>query len=418
MSEAHLPEQPTSPPAAPPSPPPRPPRSRWIVPAAITGLVLGVLSAGAAMYAQSRAEVNTVALASEPKGVTVVLALASKYQAKRSYVGTLEPWVEAKIGPQLVSAYVDSVLVRPGAKVARGDVLATLDCRSASAATRAASSHARALAARQRAHAQEAARAQELLEGGFMAANEVEQKLAQTSAEAAQLDALRAQVAGKNLEVSDCVLRAPFDGEIATRSVDPGAFVKPGTPLVTLVDRSIVRLITMVPEIDFGIVTPGKTAKVRLIALGRDLTGVIARRSPSAHPVTRTVGFEVDIEDAKREIPVGTTAEIIVSSAEPVDAVEIPLTAAKIRGAKATVFVVRDGVASTVSVRVLGELGGSLFVSDLAPDAQVVTQGRSLLSNGDRVVVKVDAFEGQKPEPGPTPAGIGPAPEKPKENRL
>ena len=31
------------------------------------------------------------------------------------------------------------------------------------------------------------------------------------------------------LEVNDCVLRAPFDGEIAARSVDPGAFVRPGT---------------------------------------------------------------------------------------------------------------------------------------------------------------------------------------------
>ena len=412
MTDTPLPDRPApppdtlSPPADTEAPPPvKPPRPRWLVPAAISGLVLAVLAAGAVMYGKAQSDVNTVALASEPKGVTVVRALGSRYQAKRTYVGTLEPWVEAKIGPQLVSAYVDSVLVRPGAKVAKGDVLATLDCRSASAATRAVAGQARALEARQRAHAQEAARAQTLLEGGFMAANEVEQKQAQTAAEAAQLDALRAQLAGKSLEVSDCVLRAPFDGEVAMRGADPGAFVKPGTALVSLVDRSVIRLTTMVPETDFAIVAPGKPVKIRVLAVGRDMTGVIARRSPSAHPVTRTLGFEVDLEDPKREIPVGTTAELTVSAAEPVEATEIPLIAAKIRGSKATLFVVEDGAAKSVSVPVLGEIGGSLFVAtQLAPGAQVVTQGRSLLANGDKVVAKIDAFEGQKPDAPPAPS--------------
>ena len=404
-----------------PTMPPGARRPRWLVPAVITSLVVVVSGAGAALYARTRADVNTVALASEPKGVTAVRALASKYQATRTYVGTLEPWVEAKIGPQLVAAYVDSVLVRPGAKVVKGDVLATLDCRSASAATRAASSMARALEARQRAHAKEAARAQELLDGGFMAANEVEQKQAQTTAEAAQLDALRAQVAGRSLEVNDCVLRAPFDGEVAARAVDPGAFVRPGTALVSLVDRGMIRLTSMVPEIDFGIVAPGKAVKIRLIAVGREVTGVIARRSPAASSVTRTVGFEVDLEDTKGEIPVGTTAEIVVSAAEPVDALEIPLTAAKIRGSKATVFVVEGGVAKSQTLRVLGEVGGSLYVaSDLPEGAQIVTQGRSLLANGDKVVVKVVPFEGQGAGPQPSPAGVAPAQQtrKPGENAL
>lgn len=218
------------------------------------------------------------------------------------------------------------------------------------------------------------------------------------------------------------MLRAPFAGEVATRTVDPGAFVRPGTSLVSLVDRGMIRLTSMVPEIDFGIIAPGKAVKIRLVAVGRDMTGVIARRSPSANPITRTLSFEVDIEDATRAIPVGTTAEIVVNAAEPVDAIEIPLTAAKIRGAKATVFVIEGGVAKSVSVRVLGELGGSLFVAaDLAPGAQVVTQGRSQLANGDKVVAKVDVFEGQKPEPGRTQRASDAAPPaapKPQEQRL
>jgi hypothetical protein len=92
------------------------------------------------------------------------------------------------------------------------------------------------------------------------------------------------------------------------------------------------------------------------------------------------------------------------------------------------VFVIEGGAAKSVSARVLGELGGSVFVAgDLGPGAQVVTQGRSLLANGDKVVVKVDVFEGRKPvaipDPGPghTEAAserAAPGSPKPKENRL
>ncbi|HXJ18893.1 MAG TPA: biotin/lipoyl-binding protein [Polyangia bacterium] len=69
--------------------------------------------------------------------MTVVRAEATTYRPTRTYVGTLQPWVQASVGPQLVSAYVDTVLVRPGAIVKKGEVIATLDCREASAATKA-----------------------------------------------------------------------------------------------------------------------------------------------------------------------------------------------------------------------------------------------------------------------------------------
>ena len=84
----------------------------------------------------------------------------------------------ASVGPQLVSAYVDTVLVRPGAVVKRGEVLATLDCRDASAASQAVASAARAIDARQKAARHEAARLQGLLAGNFVSPNEAEQKTA------------------------------------------------------------------------------------------------------------------------------------------------------------------------------------------------------------------------------------------------
>src|SRR5205823_15056816 len=81
---------------------------RPIIPIAIGLGVAGLLAAGAFMVVHADAQVSTTALTASAKLVTVVQAKATTYRASRTYVATIEPWVEAKIGPQLVSAYVDT----------------------------------------------------------------------------------------------------------------------------------------------------------------------------------------------------------------------------------------------------------------------------------------------------------------------
>lgn len=368
-----------------------PARGKWVVPAVISGLVLVVLGCGGILLRRAESGTNKVAMNADPKSVAVVQARASTFRPVRRYVGTLEPLLAARIGPQLASGFVDTVLVRPGAVVKRGDVLATLDCRNASTANQAIAHQARALAERQKAATREASRMGELLDGGYASPNEVEQKQAQAAANDAQIQALLAQASGKSLEVSDCVLRAPFDGEVSVRTADPGTFVRPGAGILEVVDRSVIRLTGDVPEIDFEAVPPKTPVRIRLLSTGKELTGEVARRAPAADPSTRTVHFEVDLANAAREIPVGTTAEITVDVGEPVPATEIPLLSAKVRGKSGAVFVVEGGTAKKTSVSILGERGGSLFVkTELAPGAQVVTQGRSLLENNDRVVAKLE----------------------------
>lgn len=371
---------------------------RFAVPAGISAVVVAVLGGGAFLLHRAERGVNKAALADEPKGVTASPARATKFRERRRYVGTLEAWLQARVGPQLASGYVDTVLVRPGASVKRGSVLATLDCRNASAANKAIAMQARAVEQRQKAAAREAERLNELLDGGYAAPNEVEQKQAAAASNEAQMQALLAQAAGKTLEVNDCVLRAPFDGEVSLRLADPGSFMRPGAGIVEVVDRSIVRLSGDVPESDFDAIAPKTPIAVKLLSTGREIAGEIARRAPAADPSTRTVHFEVDIPNEHRDIPVNTTAEIHVEVGEPVDATEIPLLAAKVRGKKATLFVVEGQVAKKVTVTVLGERGGSLFVKDLAPGTRVVTQGRALLANGDRVAAKVDPLPTEAPQ--------------------
>ncbi len=362
------------------------------LPLGIGAGVLAILLIGGLMIRRAESRTNKVALSSGPKPVTAVRAKATTYRPTRTYVGTLQPWVQANVGPQLVSAYVDTVLVRPGAIVKKGEVLATLDCREASASTKAIAARARALDARQQAVEHEASRTQGLLQGGFVSPNEAEQKTAQSTSEAAQVESERANLARSSLEVNDCIMRAPFNGEVAQRSIDPGAFVRPGNTIVTVVDRDTIRMTADAPETDFDVVAPGTKTSVHVYATKKDFLGTITRRSPAADPATRTVHFEIDLPDPARLIPVGTTGEVHIEVGAPTPATEIPLYAATVRGSKATVFVVDQGIAHAHTVPVQGEAGGSLFLDpSLAAGTLVVTEGRALLENGDQVVAKESA---------------------------
>jgi RND family efflux transporter MFP subunit len=379
---------------------------------AIGALVTVSLIIGGGLLLRAEADTNKIALSSEPKGVTVVEARASSFRPSHRYVGTVQPWLRARVGPQLASGYVDSVTVRPGDVVKKGTVLATLDCRNASTASLAIVQQAKALEQRQKASAKEASRLGELLDGGFAAENEVDQKRAIAAANDAQLQAVLAQASGKSLEVGDCILRAPFDGEIALRLADPGSFVRPGGSIVDLVDRRVVRIEADVPETDNAAIAVGSEVRVRLFASGRTLSAKVARRAPGADPGTRTIHFELDVPNEDRSLPVGTTAEIVVNEGELRDATEVPILAGKVRSGNATFFVVEDGVATKRVVEVLGERGGSLFVArTLVPGSRVVTQGRSLLANGDRVTERVEAPAASGPPAAPlVPASKGSAP--------
>jgi len=379
MTESNTSPQP-SPPGA------HPGRRRAMVPAVIVGLVAFVMAAGSLLVVRANGKTNKIALGSTPKPVTVVKAEASSYRPEAHYVGTIAPWLEARIGPQFVSAYVDTVLVRPGDSVTRGQVVATLDCRNVSAESSAVSMHARALETRHEALAHEAARVGDLLQGGFVSPNEAEQKTAESASKDAELQGARARLARSNLEVSDCILRAPFDGEVAQRMMDPGAFARPGTPVLTLVDRSRVRVTANAPERDFAAVARGALVHVRVFSSNELIDGRITRRSPAADPGTRTIHFEVDLPNPERRLPVNSTADLSIEVGEPTQATRIPLSAALVRGQKASVFTVDGKAVRRLTLDVKGEGQGSLFVDPaLKPGTEVVTEGRAQLKDGDPV---------------------------------
>jgi membrane fusion protein, multidrug efflux system len=370
-------------------------RGRVRIPVIVFAGVIAILVLGTALVLHAEAKTNKVALASSPKPVTVLAGKGEPYRAVHTYVGTLRPWIEAKLGPQFISAYVETVLVRPGAIVKKGQILATLDCRNATAQTAAISSQAKAIAAKQQAISHESTRTQALLDGGFVSPNEAEQISARSDSEAAELAAEQANLSKSALDVNDCIVRAPFDGEVSQRLIDPGAFVRPGAEIIGVVDRSTVRMTADAPESDFDAIAPGTKVTVHVVSTKLDIPASITRRAPSADPGTRTVHFEIDLEDSDRHIPVDTTGEVHVPVGQPVPATAVPLSAVTIDDKKATLYTVDGDIAHTHTLIELGEVGANVFFSPdaLKPGALIVVEGRALLKDGDQVVSKTAQAE-------------------------
>jgi hypothetical protein len=91
---------------------------------------------------------------------------------------------------------------------------------------------------------------------------------------------------------------------------------------------------------------------------------------------------------------VGTTAELTVEVGQPVTTSAVPLVAASIRGQKATLFVVDKGTARKQIVAVKGERGSMLYLDPvLRPGTWVVTEGRAILKDGDKVEAKIELAE-------------------------
>ena len=384
-----------------PEPTPSQPSLRKVsIPMVITAVTAGIILVGVALAARAASRQNHVALAQSPKFVGTIPVQETVYHAEHRYVGSLLAWKEAKLGPQFLSGYVTEVRVRAGDLVRRGQPLAIIEPELAKDRNIASQKQMEALQARLEFLAKEAQRIQGLEKKGIVSENESENKLAEVKSEKAKVEAAQAQMASSDAEYQDTIQKAPFDGEIAERFLDPGAFVRPGNFIVSVVDRSRVICATDASEQDHPILEVGRGVHLRLLATSTELDAKISRVSPSADPATRTIHFEVDIDNKDRAIPVGTSVEMQITEGGGRKVIQLPAAAAKVEGVRASVFVLEGDRVHKKVLQLLGEREGQLFLSpDLPPGAQVVLDGREQLEEGDQVVLKAasPAIAGARP---------------------
>ena len=246
------------------------------------------------------------------------------------FIGVIVAGESAEVAPS-TPARVLRVAVRIGEAVARGGTLAELDRRAlradeamaeaALAAAAAQRDKARVeadyasmrLAQQQRGAVELGPRLQAVSPAELAQAIEQEhlarQQLAIGVAAVAEKKARLQQVAA---QLSDCVVRAPFDGVVAERYVDDGALVGPSSPLVRLIRRGEPRVRFAVPDAAAATLTIG--GRLRVQAGGAVVAAVVERVAPDVEPASRTIVAEGRLDGATT-LREGTVVRVFAAEA-------------------------------------------------------------------------------------------------------
>jgi HlyD family secretion protein len=191
---------------------------------------------------------------------------------------------------------------------------------------------------------------------------------------------------------SQTVVRAPIDGFVSARLMDPGAMATPGQTILTLVDIRTVWAEASVSEEHAGTIRLNDPVTVTLDALpGARMVGRVIQVNPAANPQSRAFTVRVSLDNAAQRIKPGMFGRARFVLERRPNALVVPHEAVIGTPEEAHLFVVERETARRVTVTVRSKQGPWAEVSPtsgaLRAGQQVVTIGQQRLEDGAAVKV-------------------------------
>ncbi len=267
-----------------------------------------------------------------------------------------------------ITAPITQVLAAEGARVSRGQALATLYAADQQALVR-------QLAA-QRVNADiEAARTRKLFKDGWTTA--AARDKADATARAA-----RAAEGAAQAKLENYVLRAGVAGVVLRRDVEPGDLASPGKTLFVIGDPAQLKVTATVDERDMPRIRTGQAALMSSDAYpNRILKGHVRDITPSGDPTQRAFRARL-VLDQPEPLPVGLTLEVNIVTRTVDNALLVPASAIS----DDHVWVVSDGRARKRAVTTgISGIDHVQVTDGLKPDEKIIAQPPEGLEDGARV---------------------------------
>jgi RND family efflux transporter MFP subunit len=296
--------------------------------------------------AASSAAAHTLRLAPENVATATTERLSSGPAISGELTPAREATVRAQVGGSIVALRVDR-----GQPVQAGAVLARIASRDLEEALTSARTAVRSAETALGLARSEEQRTAALVKGGALAQRDLEQATSAAANAEAALAAARARERSAAQQMEDTVVHAPFSGVVSERPANLGDVVTPGTPILTVIDPSSLRLEAFVPANQIGQVRAGARVAFTIRGFpGQAFAGTVTRVSPTADPVTRQVAIFVSLPNVEGRLIAGLFAEGRVETAAR-EGVVVPLAAVDETGAVPTVTRITDGTAERVAVQ-------------------------------------------------------------------
>ncbi len=145
-------------------------------------------------------------------------------------------------------------------------------------------------------------------------------------------------------------VRAPFDGIVIERNVDPGALVATETaqasatpPILMIATLRPVRVYVQMPQDQAAFVRDGDPAAIRVNQYPRrEFKGAVTRHPPALAMATRTMLVEIDLPNQDLALYPGMYARVAIQVSGAPKIPLVPDSALIFNGAKTFVPVIRD----------------------------------------------------------------------------
>jgi membrane fusion protein (multidrug efflux system) len=370
----------------------------WIV---LLLIVAGV--AGSGYYAQQNGMLPTPpepTAAAEPEAPAELVVRLAPFEVSNVVPGTLTETlrVTGSLTPSQqvhlsaeVSARLEEVTVREGDSVEQGALLARFDVDSLENQLAQAQSTAEATRVQFNKAQSDFERTETLVERELAAPTALENARSGLEQLRAQLAAQETSVENAQAAVDRARVTAPFDGVIAERQVDPGAFVATGSPLFTIVDLTSLEVEATAPVSISNKITAGQTVELRVEGFGEQtFTGEVERLNPMAISGSRMLPVYITLENTSGALRGGMFATGRITLEEKSDALWVPVEAIREDAQGTFVLTVEDGALARSAVEVAREWDNGAKVeiaSGLAPGDTVVSAPLPELRAGQKIAL-------------------------------
>lgn len=341
--------------------------------AAVLGLVLLLL------YLQGAIGGHKVAPGQRPPGVESAPAAATVVVEEREvadvvdWPGTVTARLSAEVAPT-VMARVLEVRVQAGSAVRRGDVIATLDARDLTARLQQGEAALAAATAQARQADADLGRARQLFAKQAFTRQDLDAAEARAATARAQAAQARDALAEARVRLGETEVRAPFDGVVVARRLDPGDTAGPGAPVALLQDPSTLRLEADVSERCAAALALGAELPVRIGTPPVELTARIEELAPVADPRSRTRHVKAVLPPDPALRPGAFASLRLACGSHP--AVLVPAAAVERAGQLETVRVLVAGAPLVRSVRTGKRIGDQVEILSGLNAGDVVVVGR------------------------------------------
>jgi len=374
-------------------------------------LIIAVVAiAGCARGQTAEAQSGAPAATEQLPTIQVTKVEAQTLNSTISLPGELTPFESVDLYAK-ETGFVKSIRVDRGSKVKRGEVLAELEApelvaqrAQASAAYQSAQSQLSSAKAKLAADQATFERLREAAKTpGVVAGNDL--VIAQKTAEAddANVAALEktAQAAQEGMRAVEqleayLTITAPFDGQVTTRYVHPGALVGPSAgagatkPIVRIQNLTRDRLVVPVPESNIAGVPAGTMVKFTLSAFpGRTFQAPIARISREVDEKTRTMPVELDVADPKGELSPGVFCDVQWPVRRTYSTLFVPVSSVASNLQRTFIVRVRNNRTEWVDVKTGVRVGPLIEVfGDVHEGDTIATRGTDQIRPSTEVRVK------------------------------